>query len=342
MAIANDNYYGYVRDFLVRESVTWLECAASSMFWSTILVYYLEAPYGHLMLEPMSGPEARAKIRGNLFSFAMPWEDIESACASVLPCPAMEADRNLRSEIRRNTFAMNTVPHDEKVLASLLNVHIVGGSTDLAVHLEGATIRPAVVHELIRLLRSSGYPGYEESGPNAESAVAARIREYYTSRYADSKFVPAAITEAIEQARDSKLRGCSLVQDKCATPSEPATNIAQLSAVLRPLEIVPQRSSRASSDGHEAHEHILGRYQKLEVRTSNSMVSQHRPEYIGMAFPFTLPAAVGGIDFPKLPRWRRTLGHEVAGSWRSGFEQFGRDFWPLGSSSEVEGLSSIS
>ena len=51
MALANDNYYGYVASLLVTKQVTWLECAAASLFWSTILVYYLEKPYGHLVLE---------------------------------------------------------------------------------------------------------------------------------------------------------------------------------------------------------------------------------------------------------------------------------------------------
>ena len=44
MAIANDNYYGYVNRLLVQHHVTWLEVAASTQCWSTILVYHLEEP----------------------------------------------------------------------------------------------------------------------------------------------------------------------------------------------------------------------------------------------------------------------------------------------------------
>ena len=80
MSLANDHYYGYVNAYIVRHQVTWLECAAASLCWSTIIVCYLEEPYGHLMMESMEGAQARTKVRGNLFSFAMPWED-----GAVLP-----------------------------------------------------------------------------------------------------------------------------------------------------------------------------------------------------------------------------------------------------------------
>ena len=65
MALANDNYYGYALKLLVEKRITWLECAAASLVWTTIMVFYMEAPYGHLMLEEMEGAQARAAARGN-------------------------------------------------------------------------------------------------------------------------------------------------------------------------------------------------------------------------------------------------------------------------------------
>ncbi len=44
MAIANDRYYGYVFDALAKGEVTWFECAAASLVWTTIVVFYLEEP----------------------------------------------------------------------------------------------------------------------------------------------------------------------------------------------------------------------------------------------------------------------------------------------------------
>ena len=44
MALVNDNFYGYALKLLVEKQITWLECAAASLVWTTIMVFYLEAP----------------------------------------------------------------------------------------------------------------------------------------------------------------------------------------------------------------------------------------------------------------------------------------------------------
>ncbi len=111
------------------------------------MVYYLEKPYGRLMLESMEGPRARTQVRGNLFSFALPWEDIENRC------------REARAAWSENLQAVkNTtcLPHSEEILATLVNVHIVGGTKDLVEHLAGATMRTEVVLGLSAELRLSG------------------------------------------------------------------------------------------------------------------------------------------------------------------------------------------
>ena len=41
------------------------------------------------------------------------------------------------------------------------------------------------------------------------------------------------------------------------------------------------------------------------MQTGTEFIDQHNPQYLGMAFPFTLPCAVGGYDVPHQPRWRR-------------------------------------
>ena len=65
MSVTNDHYYGYVGRFLIENKVTWLECAAASVCWSTMLVYYLEEPFGHLMGDDMGFAQGRTHVRGN-------------------------------------------------------------------------------------------------------------------------------------------------------------------------------------------------------------------------------------------------------------------------------------
>merc|ERR1739836_204085 len=95
------------------------------------------------------------------------------------------------------------------------------------------------------------------------------------------------------------------MQDKNATPSEPASSVQTLSNTLRPLEIVAARSSQSLSEAHNEHKSVFQRFATLDVQTGSTMMDQHRPQYIGMVHPFALPAAVGGIDIPGKERRRR-------------------------------------
>ena len=121
MSLSNDHYYGHVNRFLVENAVTWLECAAASVCWGTMLVYYLEDPYGHLMDEVMGQAQGRTKVRGNLFSFTTPWEDIERCCRRA----CQEAPEPARSQLRTCQEELG-LPHSEEVLQLLVYVHIRG------------------------------------------------------------------------------------------------------------------------------------------------------------------------------------------------------------------------
>jgi hypothetical protein len=225
MSLSNDHYYGHVNRFMVENRVTWLECAASCMVWSTMLVYYLEQPYGHLMKEVMGNPQGRTRVKGNLFSFTMPWEDIEKCCHQA----CLHARAPHRAELKKLQEELG-VPHSEETLALLVNVYIVGGNKDLAVHLSGLTMRVHVVQQLIDILRASGYPGYEAAGVNSRDRVALRLSERDQKVYGDATFISAAVKQAI-RARDKTT--LSLVQDKVATPPEAPQSVASWDRTAR-------------------------------------------------------------------------------------------------------------
>ena len=309
MALANDNYYGYALKLLVNKHITWLECAAANLVWTTIMVYYLERPHGHLMLEDVTGAQARTAARGNLFSFSLPWEDIEKRC--------IQASQNWSTAVQEAREYM-TLPHREETLACLVNVHIVGGAKNMIEALEGAKMRTGPVLELISALRKTGYAGYAAEH-NADHEVRARMKRMYSKKYgkdgkdlpADEFFIPDLIRKASADAHDAKLSGSSLVWDKNATPAEPAKAIMAMEKEMRPLNLVGEQSSNSASTVHEEHGNILARYQKLEVVTGSTMVDQFRPQYLGSAYPFTMPSAVGGYDVPGKNRWRRPLLEDI-------------------------------
>ena len=288
MALANDHYYGHINTYLVQHNVTWLECAASCMVWSTMLVYYLEEPYGPLMKEILGRPQGRTKVKGNLFSFSMPWEDIERCCHEAV-MQAQPPHKEALKEIQRDLG----LPHSEETLALLVNVHIVGGNKDLALHLKGLTMRVAVIQNLIDMLRQSGYPGYDNHGVNESSKVASRLHERYTSKYGTAQFTPAAVMEAVQQKDTSRT---SIVQDKVATPADAPQAVVEWDKTLRPHHLVAERRSRCQSNIHEHYKAVFSQYGSLGISTGIKMENQHAPYYLGMTFPFTLPSV--GMKFP--------------------------------------------
>ena len=138
-----------------------------------MLVFYLEEPYGQLMKECMEGAQGRTHVRGNLFSLGMAWEDVCRCCQAVEHISWRERGKQAASTgSSQETGSTNVLlPRTEETLASLVRVCIRGGNKDLAQNLDGVTMRPFVVLQLIRLLYSSGYPGYEDKGVNAERDV---------------------------------------------------------------------------------------------------------------------------------------------------------------------------
>eukprot|EP00959_Pyramimonas_sp_CCMP1952_P320669 6710419-Pyramimonas_sp.AAC.1 len=79
-----------------------------------MLVYYVEAPYGNLIDVPLGKPEARTQVKGNLFSFPMPWDDIERRCREA----SQHAEEIHGDRLKLLQDALG-VPHSEETLAML-------------------------------------------------------------------------------------------------------------------------------------------------------------------------------------------------------------------------------
>ena len=319
MALANDNWYGYVQDVIARYDARWIECACASLCWTTLITYQLEEPYGHLMNESMQGSRSRTAARGNVFSFMMPWEDIL---------------QNLKKAESEGTRV--ALPHDGAVLAVLLRVHIVGGSLDVTKHLRDVHLRVGVVRCMLEELIERGFPGYKDY--NVEE-VRRRTKELY-GEDDRAELVPVEIREEVERARASaRNRQRDEPWDKNATPAEPPADDAGLAfQAARPFEIVAERSSDAGIDVNAAHANALERYGNLAIQTGSSMLDQWKAEYLCTSNPFTLALPVGGYDVAGSEKWRRahedafvTLADLVAGLPRRIEGQFRRHwvFAPL-------------
>ena len=163
-------------------------------------------------------------------------------------------------------------------------------------------MRVTVLQRLIEILRASGYPGYDEKGINSSSRVSERLNERYIKKYGYATFTPEAVKEVVHVHKANK---DSIVQDKVATPSEAPKYISEWDKTLRPHHIMAERSTRSQANIHENYKAVFSRFGKFNIQTGTEMTPQFFPWYLGMAFPFTLPSAVGGYDVPGCARWRR-------------------------------------
>ena len=83
-ALANDNFYGFPSDIIVRYGVRWIELAAASPILNCIVCYYVEGDRGHLLDENVFQRKDPINVRGNAYSFAMPWDKIAAKLSQVV------------------------------------------------------------------------------------------------------------------------------------------------------------------------------------------------------------------------------------------------------------------
>ena len=165
-ALANDNWFGYPTELLYTHKVRWIEAAAASPVWTSVINYYLEADRGNLIEEHLHRPEHRTAIRGNVSSFSIPWEEVLAALAP---------------ETRRNT-SWEKLPHPPHVLQAIVKVNVKGMLYNEAIEwVAGARIRPWVVSALLHHLIDIQHPMCTShvSAEEAKAAVTQRVTRTY-------------------------------------------------------------------------------------------------------------------------------------------------------------------
>ena len=78
-SLANDNFIGYAHSYIVQNKVTWLEATIACPVFSGLVTYYVEGAAterGHMMEEALARPQRAWAVRGNIFSFLLPWDSV--------------------------------------------------------------------------------------------------------------------------------------------------------------------------------------------------------------------------------------------------------------------------
>ena len=165
-ALANDNWYGYPTELLYKHKVRWIEAAAASPLWTSVVTYYVEADRGHLVEETLHRAEHRTAVRGNVSSFSLPWEEVLAAFAP---------EANTR-------VPWTKLPYGPKVMQAIVKITVKGMLRNEAIEwVAGARIRPWVVVALLQHLIDLQHPMCDThiSPEKAKEEVKQRVTEIY-------------------------------------------------------------------------------------------------------------------------------------------------------------------
>ena len=161
-ALANDNYMGYVTSVLYRWKVRFIEAAAASPIFTALITYYAEGDRGHLLDEVMHKPRGAYNVRGNCFSFHMPWDSILKQLGNVVVDDGHEA-----------------LPHPPHILRTMILFSLrLNNCDDFNTWMPQARLRPHVVLKLQYALIDAGYPFKLQDAPLRE-AFRRQVEERY-------------------------------------------------------------------------------------------------------------------------------------------------------------------
>ena len=136
-AVANDNFIGYMHSYIVQNKVTWLEATIPCPVFSGLVTYYIEgdaSQRGHMMQETLGSPQRAWAVRGNLFSFLLPWEKIMAQLSKCF----------LTGDFRE-------WPLDQQTVCEVVRVRIVRAKQQATQKYRELTVRSKVVKHMANI-----------------------------------------------------------------------------------------------------------------------------------------------------------------------------------------------
>ena len=135
--LANDNFTGYVHDYIVANKVTWLEATIACPVFSGLVTYYIEGDStqrGNMMQEVLAKPQRAWAVRGNLFSFLLPWDTVMAQLSKCF----------LSGDFRE-------WPLDQDTVCEFVRVRMVRAQKDASKHYRELRVRSRVVKAMANI-----------------------------------------------------------------------------------------------------------------------------------------------------------------------------------------------
>ena len=168
MALSNDNLWGYIPSFITKYKVRWIEMAAVLPCWTSMICYYVEGDYGHMMKEIVGKAQDRYAVHGRCYSFVMPWEDI-----------IRELNLNM------SDLDLERLPREDECLKYMLRLHLRVAGKDFHQHLRQVHLRPFVLVELLYELIDRKHSVF--CGKGSAEALKRRMAARVAGRYPEQE-----------------------------------------------------------------------------------------------------------------------------------------------------------
>ena len=289
-ALINDNWYGYVDEWIFNMGITWMEKTVSTPYWTGITLFSVgtrgsggeKERRQHLLQNASYASKRRTAFKGQLFSAPMDWSNVIEQLVQI--------------DKKQTRIAL---PVSGSLLQARVAISITSGLVNLNKCLREATIRRDVVVQLIRMRRDSGHPDFQGIDM---AGVEVRAREMASS---NDPTIPEGLQDALEESSDEELDD---FVDKAATPAERLWSEEQLIRDMnrmKPLYLMAQRDSDACKEVEASRKSAFAEVSELRIKTGSVLLDQFQSVYIPRVFSLTLPWCVGGPDFRGRPRFRR-------------------------------------
>ena len=304
-ALCNDNYISYQHRFIVVNKVTWLEATIACPIFTGLITYYIEGEQherGHLMQEGLGHLQRAYGVRGNCFSFLLPWDTVMKTLSRAFAegdFSEWPLDQDTAAQVVRVTMVRGHEALLDQFKELKVRSRVVKAMANLYVdnHLAELISRASVVkllaarrgdlrqqfREHIELRVDAAYPANQHG--DEEGSVPERMR--------------ACFAEARREALEKKTSDTAFDQKQATGHDLPSTSVEVL-ADLRPSIVVGERTTQDALPQEVVVQSAFNKVTGMGVRMGQDFEPQFNASYMARAYPWALNYSCGGADYPDL------------------------------------------
>ena len=311
-ALPNDNFQGYAHPFIVLNKVRWIEAVTACPLWTAQVTYYVEGlpkERRHLADETLGQQERAYAVRGNVFSYILPWESI------------------LRNAMDVNTDAVfESWPHPPHVVAHMIRFLFKDTSEEHCLtYLKELRVRSHVLIGLGKIYIEHLHEDVMHTKAAAvlkdRVAAMARYDANVRARYPEADFggedggVSKEMREAISNAAKrtcTSERTSAFETKNASTDDAAAEDLHSLFDGMRPKSVIEDSNAGKVVDHDLQVSGALGNFSEYRVRLHGELHDgSFAPKYISRTNPYSFNYMSGGPEYPRFfeegvgERWRR-------------------------------------